>query len=232
VRVAALFDVHANLPALDAVLLDVERARVDVVLFGGDIVVGPFPRATLDRVRGIPDARFVLGNADVPDPSSPIGVWLLDQLTGEDVAFARGFEERVVIDGVLYRHGSPRSLDEMVTPLTPDDALREMLAGITERVVGIGHTHVQFDRVVDGYRVVNAGSVGLAYEGRRGAYWAVVDGGDVQLRRTDYDAEAAARAVPREYPDRDDLVGWLLDPPTAYEAASFFEQQAGRMPAG
>ena len=227
-RVAALFDVHANLLALEAVLADAERARVDTVLFGGDLVAGPLPRQTLERVRSVDGARFLLGNADLPDPSVPLGVWLLERLRPDDLAFVRSFEERIVLDGVLYRHGSPRSLDEIVTPLTPDDAVREMLAGIVERVVVVGHTHVQFDRTLDGYRLVNAGSVGMAYEGRRGAYWALLDGDTVELRRSQYDVEAAAAAIPGDYPGRDELVGWLREPPTAHEAASFFEEQAGR----
>jgi predicted phosphodiesterase len=229
-RVAALFDVHANDRALDAVLAAVERERIDVVLFGGDLILGPFPRPTIDRARAIPNARFLLGNADIVDRDYPTWPWLLERLTEEDLAFARGFEERIVLDGVLYRHGSPRSVDEIVTQLTPPDVLREMLAGIEQRIVVIGHTHHQFDLEVDGQRVVNAGSVGLAYEGRRGARWAILDGAEVELWHTEYDAEAAAAAIPQDYPGRDDVVGWMLDPPPPHEVATYFEGQAGRTP--
>src|SRR3954471_15666502 len=146
-RVAALFDVHALPVALDAGLAQVDRENVDVVLFGGDLFAGPNPRQTIDRVRRLPNARFVLGNADL-EGDDHLAPWLPAQLTADDWAFARTFEDGIVLDGVLYRHGSPRSVDEMVTKLTPEDLLREMLAGVDQRVVVIGHTHHQFQHEV------------------------------------------------------------------------------------
>lgn len=226
-RVAALYDVHGNAPALEAVLADVAAGDVELVVFGGDLVAGPWPQETLAIARSLPRARFVLGNADRLDSSIPSGSWILDRLGDDELAFLASFEEKIVVDGVLYRHGSPRSVDEMVTSLTPDALVREMLAGIEEKLVVVGHTHVQFDRRIDGHRVVNAGSVGMAYEGRRGAFWALI-GDDVELRRTEYDVEAVAAALPADYPGRDDLSGWLLDPPDPEEVARYFESQAAR----
>src|SRR4051795_1856493 len=167
-RVAALFDVHAMPVALDAVLAQVDRENVDVVLFGGDLFAGPNPRQTIERVRRLPNARFVLGNADREDDDH-LAPWLPAQLTADDRALARSFEERIVLDGVLYRHGSPRSVDEIVTAITPQDVLREMLTGVDQQVVVIGHTHHQFEHQVDGHRIVNACSVGLPYEGSPGS---------------------------------------------------------------
>src|SRR5690242_11644409 len=123
-RVAALYDVHAVLPALEAVLSDVDREEPDVVLFGGDLFAGPQPKATIERVRRLPNARFVLGNADREDDDH-LAPWLPAQLDDDDWALARSFEERIVLDGGLYRHGSPRSVDEIVTAITPQDVLRE-----------------------------------------------------------------------------------------------------------
>src|SRR3954451_20870903 len=122
-RVAALYDVHGNRPALDAVLAAVDAADVDVVLFGGDLVLGPFPRETIDRVRAIAGARFVLGNADEHDPAYPASAWAFARLTDEDLGFVRGFEQWIVLDGVRYRHGSPALPDEVVKPLTPRQPL-------------------------------------------------------------------------------------------------------------
>jgi putative phosphoesterase len=225
-RVAALYDVHAVLPALEAVLAAVERERPDVILFGGDLFAGPQPHATIERVRRLSNARFVLGNADREDDDH-LAPWLPAQLADDDRALARSFEERIVLDGVLYRHGSPRSVDEIVTAITPEPVLREMLDGIDERVVVIGHTHHQFEHQVDGQRIVNAGSVGLPYEGIAGsARWAIVDDGQVELRRTPFDVEAAIAAIPAGYPEREDTASWLREPPTAAEVAAFFEGQA------
>jgi putative phosphoesterase len=225
-RVAALYDVHAVLAALEAVLAEVESEDADIVLFGGDLFAGPQPKATIERVRQLANARFVLGNADREDDDH-LAPWLPSQLGEDDWALARSFEERIVLDGVLYRHGSPRSVDEIVTAITPEDVLREMLEGIPERVVVIGHTHHQFEHQVGEQRIVNAGSVGLPYEGRAGsARWALVEGGRVELRQTAFDVEAAIAAIPPDYPERDDTTSWLREPPTAAEVAAFFEGQA------
>jgi predicted phosphodiesterase len=117
-----------------------------------------------------------------------------------------------VLDGVLYSHGSPRSVDEIVTMLTPDHLLREMLEGIEQRVVVLGHSHTQFDRRVGDHRVVNAGSVGAAWEREPGAYWALVDGLDVELRRTTYDVDAAVAALHADDPSRELREGWIRGP--------------------
>jgi diadenosine tetraphosphatase ApaH/serine/threonine PP2A family protein phosphatase len=102
-----------------------------------------------------------------------------------------------------------------------------MLERVDERTVVLGHTHVQFDRRVGDCRIVNAGSVGMPYQGERGAFWAMI-AGDVELRHTDYDVEAAVEALPLDYPGAADLRGWLLEPLDPQEVAEYFEQQAGR----
>jgi putative phosphoesterase len=225
-RVAALYDVHAVLPALEAVLHEVDEEGVDVIVFGGDLFAGPQPRATIERVRRCDNARFVLGNADREDDDH-LAPWLPAQMAEDDWALARTFEESISLDGVLYRHGSPRSVDEIVTAVTPEAMLREMLSGIDERVVVIGHTHHQFEHDVDGQLIVNAGSVGLPYEGSAGsARWAIVDDGQVELRRTPFEVEAAVAAIPDDYPEKADTASWLRKPPTAAEVARFFEGRA------
>jgi hypothetical protein len=133
-----------------------------------------------------------------------------------------------VIAGVRYSHGSPRSVDEIVTMLTPDDALREMLDGIEEGLVVLGHSHTQFDRRVDGYRIVNAGSVGAAWERAPGAYWALVDGRDVELRRTAYDIDAAIAALHPDDPSREMREGWIRGPHDPRAIAARIEASLGR----
>ena len=120
---------------------------------------------------------------------------------------------------MLFCHATPRNDTEIRTSLSPDARWREVLAGVAERVVVCGHTHVQFDRMVDGVRVVNAGSVGMAYEDEPGAYWAII-GPDVELRRTAYDVDATrALIVELGYPTE-----W--GEATAAEASEYFESIA------
>jgi putative phosphoesterase len=205
VRVAALYDVHGNLPALEAVLAEVARERVDRIVVGGDVASGPMPVETLDLLRAA-GATFVRGNADrVLDFEGKNGgiverrVWVAEQLGEKALAFLADLPVDVVLelDGlgqVRFCHGAPGSDTETITRLTPDERLRSLLAGVEEKVVVCGHTHVQFDRRVDDIRVVNAGSVGYPYEARPGAYWALL-GPEVTFRRTPYDVEAAADSI-------------------------------------
>jgi diadenosine tetraphosphatase ApaH/serine/threonine PP2A family protein phosphatase len=239
--VAALYDIHGNLPALEAVLAEVDA---DTILVGGDCVAGPLPRETLAllKERG---ATFIRGNADrqvgggVPedDPWADRTAWVREQLEDEDLAFLRGLPHPLglEVDGlgsVLFCHGSPRSDEEIVTAITPPKRLDPMLDGVQERVIVCGHTHVQFDRLVGDRRLVNAGSVGMPYEGEPGiACWALL-GPDVELRRTRYDAEAAAERIRESgYPGVDEFVQeYVLHPASAAEATTHFEALAERQP--
>jgi hypothetical protein len=130
---------------------------------------------------------------------------------------------------VLCCHASPTS-DEVpiITPATPDEVIVEALASTQASMVVAGHTHMQFDRRVVGQRMVNAGSVGMPYADRPGAYWALV-GPEVDLRRSVYDFQAAAEAVRRTgFPEREDLAGGIVRPLTAEEAITVMERRAGR----
>jgi putative phosphoesterase len=189
VRIAALYDVHGNLPALEAVLGDVDREGVDEIVFGGDLTWGPHPHETLELVRSVESASFVRGNAD-RDPDD----WERSCLSAEEVAFLQGQPPTLERDSVLYCHATPRSDDEIVTPATSDERLREILAGVEQRVVVAGHTHMQQDRLVDGIRFVNAGSVGLPYEGEIAAFWALLVDAEPQLRKTRVDRERVVDA--------------------------------------
>jgi predicted phosphodiesterase len=164
----------------------------------------------VDLARSARGARFLLGNADRLDEQN--AAYHVARLRKDQRDFVAGFPEKLEIAGVLYRHGSPRSVDELVTMLTPVDELREMLDGIEQKTVVLGHTHMQFDRVVDERRVVNAGSVGAAWEAVPGAYWALVEDEEVELRRTAYDIEAALRLLPRDHPNRDMREQWIRGP--------------------
>jgi putative phosphoesterase len=199
VRVAALYDVRGNLPALEAVLADVEREPVDAIVFGGDIASGPMPRETVDLVRTL-DAVFIRGNADRLDSPamSPewdsARRWVEAELDEEQIAWLANLQFSSVVDGTLYVHANPQDVETIVTDLTPDERLAELLAGVEQPRVVAGHTHMQMDRTVGGIRFVNAGSVGMPYEARPGAYWAIV-ANDVEFRNTEYDFKAAAAAI-------------------------------------
>lgn len=235
-RVAALYDVHGNLPALEAVLAEVERERIDRVVVGGDVVWGPYPSECLEllRARG---ADFLTGNTErlVLEASDERHAWALERLSPEQRAAVSGWPATLTLDvaglgRTLFCHATPRDDEEIVTRATPDDVLAEILGGTEADVVVCGHVHQQYDRRVGAARVVNAGSVGLPYEGRAGAFWALVAPGDVRLRETAYDVRAAAaRLRAAGMPEIDDLLdSSLLEPTPPGEVTEHFERLAGR----
>ncbi|HEX5029746.1 MAG TPA: metallophosphoesterase family protein [Gaiellaceae bacterium] len=223
-RVAALADVHGNAPALAAVLAEIEMEAPDLVVFCGDLTWGSRPRETLELVRRLDvPARFVRGNADraVGADLEGRGAWMAAAHTADDVAFLRGFEQTVIveIDGLgatCFAHGSPRSDEECVTVRTPEERVRAFTDGVDARVFVTGHTHMQFDRLAAGVRLVNPGSVGLPYETAPAAYWALL-GPDVELRRTDYDVEEAITLMRATDDPRADVVAEMMRTPPSQD---------------
>jgi len=223
-RVAALADVHGNAPALAAVLEEVERERPDLVVFCGDLTWGSLPQETLALVRVLEiPARFVRGNADraVGADFEGRGEWMAAAHSAEDLAFLQGFEQTVLVDvqrlgPTCFAHGSPRSDEECVTKRTPEARVREFSEGVEARTFVTAHTHMQFDRRVAGVRLVNPGSVGLPYEPSPGAYWALL-GPDVELRRTDYDVEAAIASMLATDDPRAELIAEMMRLPPAQD---------------
>ena len=206
-KVAALYDIHGNLPALEAVLVEVERERFDVVVVGGDVFWGPWPAESLARVRNLgPRALFVRGNCDretfALDPTdvyATANAWVANRLGADDEEFVASWPltARLAVDGigeVCFCHATPRSDSEIITPRTPKQALAEAFGETSSAVIVCGHTHVQYDLVFGRQRLLNAGSVGWAYEGRPGAYWLEL-GPTIRHRRTEYDYESAATAL-------------------------------------
>jgi predicted phosphodiesterase len=247
-RVAVLADIHANRPALDAVLDEPDVAGADAVVLLGDIALGPMPVPTLDRLGALGDrAVWVHGNCEremvtafdggeVPGPNAAdaiataalIGREHRDRLDRLPLTVA------LDIDGLgptLFCHASPRRDDEMLLVDSPPQRWAAALDGVDAAVVVCGHTHMPFDRLAGGRRVVNPGSVGMPY-GHPGAGWALLGPG-VTLRQTRYDAEAAAQVIgASEYPGaRAWAAEYVLNHYSAAEALEAFtaiaREQAG-----
>ncbi|HST14018.1 MAG TPA: metallophosphoesterase family protein [Gaiellaceae bacterium] len=183
-RVAALYDVHAMPWALEAVLAAVDDERVDTVVFGGDYLYGPYPRETVAMIRAL-DAVVLRGNCE--DTAEE---WESAQLGTDEIAWLQSLPLAAIVDDVLYCHAAPHDNTPITTAITPDDAVLGTF-GDTRGTVVIGHTHHQFDRTVDELRVINAGSVGMAYESDVAAYWTILDDSEPIFRRTKFNVERA-----------------------------------------
>jgi len=245
-RVAALYDIHGNLPALEAVLPEVRAAGVTHVVVGGDVIPGPQPRETLARLfdLGVPTG-FVYGNGEVavlaaregrevyrmPDSAREAVRWTARQLAPELAERLASWPRTFRLDvpgpglgGVLFCHATPRDENEGFLRTTPEERLLPIFAGLDVALVVCGHTHMQFDRTVGGIRVVNAGSVGMPF-GEPGADWLLL-GPDVELRHTAYDLQAAAERIRgTEYPQAEEFAArYILNPPTEREMLELFSK--------
>jgi putative phosphoesterase len=252
-RVAAVYDVHGNLPALEAVLADLESVNPDLIVVGGDVVAGPMPAEVLDRLAALSESIcFVRGNADrevlaaygdgrytdateAAGPAERTAAFAASKIDRAHRDLLASFAERLVVEvegvgQVLFCHGSPRSDEEIVTAATTEGRLREILAGVDQDIVVLGHTHAQFDRLVGAKRVVNAGSVGMPYQGKPvGAFWLLLGADGLALRRSYYDLDRAVERIRATgYPEAEDMAQILLEPPNPEWVADFFEQQAAR----
>jgi len=218
-KVAVLSDIHAVLPAMEAVLAEPDVAAADLIVLTGDIAAGPQPVEVLDRLVGLGRrAAWISGNADrelveyrrgrrteIPDPIAP---WAAEQLREDQVDFLARLPASLTLPvrglgRVHFCHATPRDDEEVVLVDSRPQRWAQVFAGLGEDVDAVvcGHTHMPFARLAQGRLVVNPGSVGMPY-GRVGAHWAMLGPG-VELRRSVFDAEAAVEGLIRDcaYPN-------------------------------
>lgn len=241
-RVAAVYDIHGNLPALEAVLAEIPRTGADLLVVGGDVLPGPMPRETLDCLRDVEiPTRLIQGNGDrdvlavlagaqpaVPEEYRPALQWVAQQLNPAHVRWIASWPARVTVDlagfgDVLFCHATPRSDTELFTRLTPEAQMAPAFAGVAARAVVCGHTHMPFERRIGGIRVLNAGSVGMPF-GPPVASWLLLDAAGAGFRRTPYDlVAAAARIRQTEYPQAGEFADHtVLEPPAAEKMLELF----------
>ena len=241
-RIAALYDIHGNLPALEAVLDEVRDAHVDQIVVGGDVFPGPLSQAALARLRALDmPVHFIKGNGDravlalargedprdVPEQYRATMKWVAAQITREEQETMAGWPPTVTLDidgagQVLFCHATPDNDMQIFTRATPADRLVPIFERVNAALVVCGHTHMQFDRMVGTTRVVNAGSVGMPF-GDPGAYWLLLGPG-VHLQRTDYDLAAAADRIRNTaYPQAEEFATRnVLQPPSEEEMLDRF----------
>ncbi len=246
-KVAVIYDIHANLPALEAVLKDVADEDPDFIVIGGDVVPGPMPRETITCLLDLSTPmEFICGNGDREVLAQMMGTetdwyrnalelwrepvrWSAKQLDDEHRHLIASWPatHRVEIRGlgeVLFCHATPRNDTEIFTRKTAEKTLAPIFEAANAPLVVCGHTHMQFDRRIGEVRVVNAGSVGMPY-GKPGAYWLLL-GPDVQLRHTPYDLSRAGEKIRQtEYPQAEAYAHQsVLAPPSEEDILEMFSR--------
>jgi putative phosphoesterase len=247
-RVAALCDIHGNLPALEAVIRDIRRLGVERVVVGGDVLPGPMPRETMACLTELDlPTEFIQGNGDrevlarmrgqemsaLPKQAQEAIEWVAQELGAEHERVLASWRMtlRREIGGlgeVLFCHATPRSDTENFTRLTPEEPLVPIFQTGGAEVAVCGHTHMQFDRRIGKVRVLNAGSVGMPF-GEPGAYWLLLGPNEAELRFTSYDlARAAERIRNTRYPQAEEFAERnILHPPSEEKMLELFGK-AGR----
>ncbi len=248
--VAVLADIHANLPALEAVLADPQASGAEVFVLLGDIALGPMPGPALDLLASLGErAIWVHGNCErelvtafdggeIPGPNGEAAAASAALIGRDHRDLMDGLPLTVTLDiaglgPTLFCHATPRRDDEMILVDSPPERWSAILENVTEPAVICGHTHMQFDRLAAGHRVVNAGSVGMPY-GSPGACWALLGPGGITLRRTLYDPAAAARRIAASgYQDADQWAAeYVLQHYSDAEALAAFTQIADEQTLG
>lgn len=245
--IAALYDIHGNLPALNAVLEELERIQPDAIVVGGDMVSGPMPKATLERLLSLNrQIYFIRGNGDrevvmafdgkeLPSTMSEKGrkrtQWAATQLTQSQREFLAKLPTSVSIpiDGLgnaLFCHATPSSDEEIFTPLTKEKQIQHIFSDVQQKTVVCGHTHMQFERSLENTHIFNAGSVGMPFAYKSGAYWLLLSSKGIEFRYTTYDIEMAVQEIKAsgdpygdEFAEKN-----VIEIPSALEAARSLEQ--------
>jgi predicted phosphodiesterase len=200
---AVLYDIHGNLVALEEVLAEADSAGADAYLLGGDFASwSPWPRETIERLRGLPATTWIRGNGErwlryppLDRPEVMKALQEVDSGLGTEEGWLCSLQTQVELEGVLYVHGSPMS-DVESFPAEPGEDDERMLDGVQDTTVVFGHSHLQFRRPGPrGTTLINPGSVGMPLDGDvRAAYALRHDDGDFEFRRVPYDHERVARA--------------------------------------
>ena len=243
-RVAAIYDIHGNLPALEAVLHEIYLAGVDQIVAGGDVVLGPMSCESLNTLLelNIP-VNFIQGNCEVSvlaqtngkDPGPlPQDVlesvrWTAEQMLPEHEQIMSSWPKTLQLEipglgKVLFCHATPRSENECFTCLTPESKLTPIFEKTGADLVVCGHTHMQFERNIGGVRIANAGSVGMPF-GQPGAHWLMLGPG-VEFKNTQYNyTEAAKRIRVSKYPQAEDFASNnVLSTPTQENMLELFSR--------
>ena len=241
-RLAAIYDIHGNLPALEAVLAEIQRENVDQIIVGGDVLPGPMPRETLQRLLDLHmPTRFIMGNGDrvvleqirgqeptkLPESAQAAIRHSAKEITPQQAEVVSAWPKTLEVDlgsigEVLVCHATPRNDTEIFVKTTSAEKLTPVFSSTDADVIVCGHTHMQFDRMVGNKRIVNAGSVGMPY-GKPGAYWLLFKP-EIELRYTEYDIQAAAERLRKtNYPEVEKFIANdLLQPKSEQEMVELF----------
>ncbi|MCQ2009789.1 metallophosphoesterase family protein [Sporolactobacillus sp. STSJ-5] len=249
-KIAALYDIHGNFPALKTVLDELDRVRPDRIIIGGDMVSGPMPVQTLNcllNLRNKTNITFIRGNGDreVVDASKGAPLlhmseegrvttkWVANSLTGKQLDFLSNLDDVTSIHvdelgDVLFCHATPENDHDIFTPLSPKKRINKLFAEVEQSIVVCGHTHIQYEMKLEKTKIFNSGSVGMPFAKQPGAYWLLIDSDQIEFKRTTYDFEQAALEIREAHsPDAEDFINTnVIHVPNEEKSMIFLENLA------
>lgn len=222
-RIAVLSDIHGNLPALEAVLVDIASFSVDRVVVAGDVVnLAPFSRQVMERLS---DERCAVmrGNHELYALAHEQKMWpsalTIEQLGARWLNVIATWPDSLTLrfrdaPDVRVVHGSPHSHFESILPTMTDSEIERVLAGIEETTVIAAHTHLAMDRQIANWHLLNAGSVGAPIDGIFSASYLILDsdesGWHATPRRVPFETESILREFDRiGFIERCGVVGYM-----------------------
>ncbi|HSL47306.1 MAG TPA: metallophosphoesterase family protein [Anaerolineales bacterium] len=215
-------DIHGNLPALEAILADIDKRGLAPLYCLGDLVgYGTFPNEVISTIRerniptlmgnydqGVGNNNEDCGCAYTSKESEALGkrsiAWSNEHTNAENKLYLRQLTDQIPLqlDGLRVRlvHGSPRKINEYLYEDRPDATMERLLDMAGADVLVCGHTHIPYHRILpSGRQVVNAGSVGKPKDGNPEACYVILEAVgnelNVTFRRVPYDVEQATRAI-------------------------------------
>ena len=241
--IAALYDIHGNLSALQAVLHELVQIKPDLVVIGGDVLPGPFPRACLDAIKKFPyPTKYIKGNGEDGvidanenkiDPGLPESVqhslnWNAQKMENEQIqeisSWPKTFSlSHPILGQILFCHATPENNTEIFTKKTSADLLPNSLYSFKDTIIICGHTHMQFDIIRKGVRIINAGSIGMPF-GKSGAFWLLIKE-NITVMDTPYDLEdASQKVITSGYPEAHQFSEMIIRPPSESDMLERFSQ--------
>ncbi|MET1249947.1 metallophosphoesterase family protein [Sporolactobacillus sp. STCC-11] len=251
-KIAALYDIHGNYPALKAVLHELEHVKPDRIVIGGDLISGPMPVQTLNCLLNLRDkinVTFIRGNGDrevveasqgsqllhISEEGREATKWVAKNLTHQDLYFLSNLDDVASIHvdafgNVLFCHATPKNDHDIFTPLTPKKRIKELFAEVDQSVIVCGHTHIQFEMELEEVSIFNAGSIGMPFAKQPGAYWLLIDSDQIEFKRTTYDFEKAALEISAVHsPGAEEFINTnVLHVPNEEESMIFLEKLANK----
>ena len=222
-KIAAIYDIHGNLPALEAVIKVIKEIDPDHIVVGGDVVTGPMPVECLEALKELNESyqmSYIHGNAEsevlravageeprgFTENNDAIAQWVASKLSAEQLEEIKSWSLTCTIenahgDEILFCHATPQNDIDVFTSNSSDEKVERFFEGVTNPMVVCGHTHMQIERELENTRLINAGSVGMSFTSP-GAYWLLIADGEVSFNHTMYNLEdAAARLSKTDFPN-------------------------------